>query len=511
MIGRYIYMICMCLVLSVGTVAAQTPLSLTDVKEMVRGGMTYVQDDLLVEGTVISIHRCGKLETNINDTYTSATTTADTRTAYIQSKDGVLGLALHFEHTAEADIPRYASVTVNLKGASMTLVKSVGLSASGLTKESIMTVMPGTAADLPVKEKTIAQLTDDDVYTYVRIKDCECVFKDGAYGNIYEKYAATSKLNKECKPFNTMDGWSSLLCDLNGDRINLLVNCTADWRRSGVGVEQGIFDLEGIIVSADLPRYGTENLSRYQIRPMEASAFRPDQAEEGWKTLCMWNWNDKSSRTFDPATGTATLTCEVPGASFSRCDEANNPKIISAKDHPDANGLWKDGALSISANACDWWNWQENRGNGLRMTFSAADLKAQKAYVAFAFCGGKLHEAESSADFPSYWKVEYSLDGSVWKTMEDSTATMHSMIWKANKPINGLVYPLSAEIGLGFTEHAFTFPEDISGCPTVMVRICPAARNLSTYAYKGSSSRANRPDYSVDCLVNFGSIMIRYR
>ena len=80
-------MICMSLILSVGTVAAQTPLSLTDLKEMVRGGMTYVQDDLLVEGTVISIHRCGNLETNINDTYTSATTTADTRAAYIQSKD----------------------------------------------------------------------------------------------------------------------------------------------------------------------------------------------------------------------------------------------------------------------------------------------------------------------------------------------------------------------------------------------------------------------------------------
>jgi hypothetical protein len=264
----------MSLILSVGTLAAQTTLSLAEVKERVKSGMTYIQDDLLVEGTVISIHRCGNLETNINDTYTSATTTADTRTAYIQSKDGILGLALHFEHTADADIPRYATTIVNLKGASMTLVNGVGLSASGLTKESLISVNPGTEADLPVKEKTIAQLTDDDVYTYVRIKDCECVFKDGAYGNIYEKYAATCKLNKECKPFNTMDGWSSLLCDLNGNRINLLVNCAADWRRSGAGVEQGIFDLEGIIVSTDLSRYGTENLSHYQIRPMEASASR---------------------------------------------------------------------------------------------------------------------------------------------------------------------------------------------------------------------------------------------
>ena len=144
------------------------------------------------------------------------------------------------------------------------------------------------------------------------------------------------------------------------------------------------------------------------------------------------------------------------------------------------------------------------------MTLNVAVVKSYPN-VAFAFSGGKLHEAEYSADFPSYWKVEYSFDGNVWKTMEDRTATMHSMIWKANKPIKGLVYPLSAEVGLGFTEHAFVFPEDISGCQTIMVRICPAAKNLSTYAYKGSASRANRPDYSSACLVNFGSIMIRYR
>lgn len=511
MICRHIYIIGTCLALSLGTVAAQDKVALPDLKESVRNGLTAVADDLFVEGIVISIHRCGNLETNVNDTYTSATTTADSRTAYIQSKDGVLGLALHFEHTAEADLPRYASVVLNLKGAALDLVNGVGLSASGLTRESVITVTPGTSEDIPVKERTIAQLTDEDVYTYVRIQDCECVFKDGAYGNIYEKYAATSKLNKECKPFNTMDGWTSLLVDLDGNRINVLVNCAAEWRRDGAGVQQGLFDVEGILVATDMPRYGTENLSRYQLRPMEASAFSSKSPDASWKTLCMWDWNDRSARNMDPAVGPATMTCDVPGASFSRCDEANNPKIISAKDHPEAFGMWKDGALSISARACDWWNWNEDRGNGLSLTFSTEGLKAEKAYVAFSFCGGRLLEAESSADFPSFWKVEYSFDGNSWKTMEDRTATMHSMIWRANKPIKGLTYPLSGEVGLGFSEHAFTFPEDISGRGKVMVRIVPAARNLSTYSYRGSTSRANRPDYTAVGIVNFGSVMVRYR
>jgi hypothetical protein len=95
--------------------------------------------------------------------------------------------------------------------------------------------------------------------------------------------------------------------------------------------------------------------------------------------------------------------------------------------------------------------------------------------------------------------------------MENRTATMRSMIWKSNKPIRGLSYPLSNEIGLGFSEHAFAFPEDISGRELIIVRIVPSSKNLSTYAYKGSTSRANRPGYERVCYVNFGSITIRYR
>ena len=485
--------------------------SIEELKDHVKDGLSTVSDDLFIEGVLVSLFACGNLEVVRNDTFTSLSTSDENRTAYVQNPDGSAGIGLHFIASKFANIPQYSKVKINLKGAELKLVRGVGLSAYNLGETAVVSVVPGSREDVVIKEKTISQLNDSDVFTYVRIKDCECVFKDGAYGNIYEKYSSKCELNKECAPFSMMDCWSSLLCDKVGDRLNMLMNCAPVWRRNGKGVLQGMFDIEGIVVCAELPRYGTENLSRYQIRPMSEDALRPDASERTWETLCEWNWNNPSDRDFAPADGVATMTCNVPSASYSRSVEMNNPKIISAKDNPGFAGVWKDGALRITARACDWWDWKENRANGLCLTFSAGAIEAEKAYVAFSFCGGILLDALKSVNYPSFWTVEYSFDGKNFSRMEDRTATMHSMVWRATRPINGLTYHLSGEAAMGFTEHMFVFPENISGKDKVYVRIVPASRNLATLAHRGGHARANRPEYTPECTVNFGSIIVRYR
>lgn len=493
------------------TVFAQNTVSFDVLRDKVKNGYSEVTEDLFIEGVLINFFRCGNLEVVSNDTFTSLSTSDENRTSYVQSLDDKGGIGLHFIASKFADIPQFSKVLVNLKGTQLKLIRGVGLSAYNLGESSVVSVVPGTRDDVTIKEKTVAELDDNDVFTLVRVKDCECVFKDGAYGNIYEKYSSKCKLNSDCAPFTMMDCWSSLLCDSSGQRLNMLMNCAPEWRRTGKGVLQGMFDIEGIIVCAELPRYGTENLSRYQIRPMTEDALRPDESVKPWTTLCEWNWNNSSDRDFVPAKGNATMICNVPSASYSRGVEMNNPKIISAKDSPEFAGAWKDGALRITARACDWWDWKNDRGNGLYLTFSAADINAQSAYIAFSFCGGTLLEPLSAVNFPSYWTVEYSLDGSDWKRLEDRSVTMHSMVWRATKPINGLTYSLSGEAGMGFTEHMFVFPENISGKDKVLVRIVPSAKNLATYSHRGSSARANRPEYTPECVVNFGSVIIRYR
>lgn len=507
---KLIFILSLSLMLS-ETVFAQNPVSFNVLKDRVRNGYSEVTEDLFIEGVLINLFACGNLEVVRNDTFTSLSTSDENRTAYVQSLDDKGGIGLHFIASKFANIPQYSKVLVNLKGTELKLVRGVGLSAYGLGENSVVCVTPGTKNDIVVKEKSVSELNDNDVFTYVRIKDCECVFKDGAYGNIYEKYSSKCSLNKDCAPYTMMDCWSSLLCDKSGDRLNMLMNCAPDWRRNGKGVLQGMFDIEGILVCAELPRYGTENLSRYQIRPMTEDALNPDAAVKSWSTLCEWNWNNPSDRDFVPAKGSATMFCNVPAASYSRGDEMNNPKIVSAKDSPEFAGAWKDGALRITAKACNWWDWNNDMGNGLYLTFSTAGVSAEKTYIAFSFCGGTLLEPASVVNFPSFWTVEYSLDGSKWKRLEDRSVTMHSLVWRATKPINGLTYSLSGEAGMGFTEHMFSFPENISGKEKIMVRIVPSAKNLSTYSHRGSSARANRPEYTPECVVNFGSIIVRYR
>ena len=264
------------------TVFAQNAVSFGVLKERVRNGYSNVTEDLFIEGVLINLFGCGNLEVVRNDTFTSLSTSDENRTAYVQSLDGNGGIGLHFIASKFADIPQYSKVLINLKGTELKLIRGVGLSAYNLGESSVVSVVPGTRDDIVIKEKSVSELNDNDVFTLVRIKDCECVFKDGAYGNIYEKYSSKCKLNKDCAPFTMMDCWSSLLCDKSGNRLNMLMNCAPVWRRSGKGVLQGMFDIEGIIVCAELPRYGTENLSRYQIRPMTEDALQPDETVKTW-------------------------------------------------------------------------------------------------------------------------------------------------------------------------------------------------------------------------------------
>lgn len=498
------------IVLSMGIVSAQDTVPMDLLKQKVSEGLVHVDEDLFVEGVIVSAFACGNLEVVRNETATSLLTSEDNRTVYIQRPDGKGGMGLHFIVSKFAKHPQFSKIRVNLKGADLKLIRGVGLSAYNLGEFAVVSSVPGTRDDIVIKEKTMADLDDDDVFTYVRVKDCECVFKDGAYGNIYEKYARKAKSNEGCKPFNMMDCWPSLLCDGTGARLNMLMNCPPAWRRNGKGVIQGVLDIEGILVCAELPRYGTENLSPYQIRPMEEKALTP-KSGPAWSTLCEWNWNRPSDRDFVPAVGNAKMYCNVPSASFSRADEMNNPAMVTAKDHPGFAGVWKDGALRIVANACDWWDWKKDCGNGLYLTFSTKDIVADNAYVAFSFCGGQIFDALKSVDYPSFWTVEYSLDGVRWNRLEDRTATMHAMIWKATRPINSLTYSLSGEVAMGFSEHMFVFPENISGKDNVHVRIIPASKNLATLSHISSHARANRPDYNVESTVNLGSIIIRYR
>ena len=95
---------------------------------------------------------------------------------------------------------------------------------------NIVNITQCSESDLPRKEKRIGELCDDDIFTYVTLKDCEIVFKDGAFSNVYERYVQITPINKRVKPNKSMDGWATLLCDKEGGSIYSITNSLCRWR-----------------------------------------------------------------------------------------------------------------------------------------------------------------------------------------------------------------------------------------------------------------------------------------
>jgi len=105
---------------------------------------------------------------------------------------------------------------------------------------------------IPVKQRRISELTDDDVYTFVSLENTEFLFKEGSYANVYENYSLSSDVNaSQTGNNNRMDGWASLLMDDAGNSIYAPVNMLCLWRRSGQGVPQG-----GVVILAQKGRPG---------------------------------------------------------------------------------------------------------------------------------------------------------------------------------------------------------------------------------------------------------------
>lgn len=77
-----------------------------------------------------------------------------------------------------------------IQGASGYLVETPDrYELRNVTKAMVISRIAGSASDVPVKEKWMSQLTDDDIYTYVTLKDVEFPVRKGAITPINEGYA----------------------------------------------------------------------------------------------------------------------------------------------------------------------------------------------------------------------------------------------------------------------------------------------------------------------------------
>ena len=501
--------------------------SMREVRDMAQKAKSMVvEQELYIEGYVISKPYGHNNDLNPQVHYASMRNN-DLATVYIEAVDGSVGFKLKVKERKFAKkFTRYARVVLSLQGTILTYDEPCCVTVKGVSDTDIMRFTPCDEMDLPRKEKRIGELTDDDIYTYVTLKDCEIVFKDGAFSNVYEPYVQLTPQNKSAKPNKSMDCWATLLCDKYGSSIYSLTNTLCRWRREGDGVPKGAGNMRGIVSHASLPRYGGDVFGRYVILPVDNEDYDMDWSQKNsrYKSIAEWNWSDGKAQ-FNTESGRKTIiTTDGVKADIGdgvlrlaldgeavRGKDTNNPYIAAneSEDSKGAKGLVNHGSLTVKTEACNWWDWKKDCGKGVEVQFSTAKLSGKRILFGFTFAAGNI-SAETSYGFPVYWGVEYSTDGKKWvRVEEDKPMKLRSLPWWWYNNVHGSNY-VSILAGAGFTEHCVVLPKTLLGKSKVYVRVVPVAKNVATLGYDYNENGALRHNSTVKTTINFGSFVVRY-
>lgn len=481
---------------------------------------------------------------NPNTSYKDVDLTRNRKTVYVQEPDGSKGLRLVFEASQYNELNRYDRIVLNLNGGWIEKNKITGaLTVSKLTPLCVISRESGSEADVPVKERLISELTDDDVYTLVSLKDMEFAFKDGAivnikenYGQFVEKYHGDYKKEMNYR----MDGAMNMLKDAHGSAIGMAVNTLCEWRRDGEGVPQGSGVVTGVLVDEQMRRYGN-NTGRYIIRPRDRADIKidPKKKSAAW-TLLAGNIRDEYNGKFvdfeaagstdKPQTGDRVCG-DTGGKSFLWTDSGASIKATSDWNNilPIRQGAVWNGAIMFDCMAKDWFKWNnigmKQGTNSIFFEFSSKKVKpGQKMQLCFEWTAGDVNMTNSWG-FPAQWKVECSVNGGEFVTLKEACTGEENFslrplpCWckkintgKANKNYN-----TQYDFSLGTQGHVFNLPDSAAGQDTVLIRITPAGSRsfaLRSKAHNPSDSPASaKIDISSPAkgLVTIGSIFIDYK
>lgn len=214
-----------------------------EVKNMARMSADVTIDDyLILTGYVVSDKTSRNAGDNIQQTATSIDYSICDRTVYFESLDGKHGFNVL---TATADdnvFDRYDKVDLLLKGAVLHAENDpYRYNISGITTAMIVGRTAGSASDIPVKEKYFSELTDDDMYTYVTLKDCEFGVRKGPLAPIHDGYTLADNQHRMAK-------YPRLMRDIQGSSFYLYTNTTCPYRRTGKKLPYGSGKISGVVV-----------------------------------------------------------------------------------------------------------------------------------------------------------------------------------------------------------------------------------------------------------------------
>lgn len=473
--------------------------SFLDVRGMEGGKVT---EDIYIEGYIISDAGNMNVADCPNTTSTAIDYTMNDKTAYLQSIDGQYGFRILTATVADNIFTRYSKVKLLLKGTSVTMdVDPTRYTISGVTSDMVMTSEAGTDADLVKKEKHMSQLTDDDIYTYVTLKDCEFPVRKGSLTPINEGYSTAFNANRISK-------YPLLMRDIEGNSMYLMTNTKCPYRRDGSTLPYGSGTVTGVIVHERFTRFAYEdtgneetygNIRRYQIRHIAKEDIKlATNFDNSFSALLTeFRYCNLENGVLLPTTGTnGKITSTVTSKEITATSDYSylGPIGASNKGNINGNGVIKDDGTKLSTNAstnsdgkgavvnadnsawtlnCEWWNYEEKRGEAWILEFSTAGISTTQLSLQF----GVMNWAVTG---PRYWRIE-------WSTHGDANATW-DLIGNYSVP-EAPVWANTALFQLpGSKTMNFPLPLSMLGKNKVFIRFI-VDRNLCSDGY----SYANTP------------------
>lgn len=433
------------------------------------------------EGVIVADAGQKNMETNPMTSATSYDDNESAITNYVQSLDGKYGMRLKFATAADNTLKKGDKVKISLAGA--TLVREDNPVRYTLRGVSANSVTVEENVQLAARQKTIAELTDEDVYTWTTLKDVEIAFSYGSYNNI-----RTSWLGFDANVANRQNLDYRILMDSSHSTINMLVNSDVEWYMTDNGVPQGSGDISGVIVSTTTSYHDANLLGKYQIRPLELSDI----------VLGDTGFSEKLVEWFSVDTPKATLSGNIFSATLGDGKmEGVNPNQTTSYlnftgKNENAKAFRYDGV---------WWDTATGKaGDTVKWTFSTSSCSGKKLVFVFNAVLGKLTE-DKYGQAPVNWNVEYSLNGT------DYVLIKKIFIRPLPKKSTDLtVLPSAAD------EYCIELPLEVSGQENVTIRLSASDDTTIDFATGEYTAKVTfKPDTkNKGQYIRFGAVAIKY-
>ena len=405
------------------------------------------------EGVIVADAGQKNMETNPMTSATSYDDNESAITNYVQSLDGKYGMRLKFATAADNTLKKGDKVKISLAGA--TLVREDNPVRYTLKGVSANTVTVEENVRLTARQKTIAELADEDVYTLVTLPDVEVPFCYGSWVNVRKEWIDAKRINFD----------NRILRDVNGNKIRMIVNTDVEWYLTDAGVPKGSGPVSGVIVNTTSEYYGSDILGKYQIRPMKLSDI--EIKDNGFsEILVAWDYSTGFSRvsSLEATTGTGTFAASSMAQANTFLQFGNTspyPKGYPKGANIDKSVWWKDGAAKDAAT----------------FQFSTKDAAGKKMILSFGALIGNYKE-EAASQGPIHWNVEYSLDG-----------TNYILIEKV------MIRPMGAEkstllfLPASLDDQCVELPDAIAGQDNVTIRFIAADDATVDFSKKDYSAK----------------------